>query len=173
MADYTYKMYAKRYSHINEACEYDPNRTATAKPAAPKTPASTPTKTAASTPTKPAASPSKPAATSTSATKNFLQGNPTELFNTEEGMSFDQEKADFERKNKVLDTNGYVKIKSEDMPYINSIANRMVDWVSSLIIFIHILFWTGCIELAMIFMHKEDALSKNVFDKVILVRRII
>ena len=59
------------------------------------------------------------------------------------------------------------------MPYINSIANRMVDWVSSLIIFIHIMFWTGLIELAMIFMHKEGGLGKNMFDKIILLRRTI
>ena len=79
MGDYTYNMYYKRYSHINEACEYDPNRTASAITTNATTPAATNTTV---TPT---------------AAKNFLQAQPTELFDTTAGVSFDQEKQAFDK----------------------------------------------------------------------------
>lgn len=171
MQDYVYDMYEKRYSHINEGCEYNPHKTPAAVSPAKPAAATTPAKPAAVSPTKPAAT--TPSSTKTPSKKEILV-QPTELFSTDDELSFGQEKQIFvdnvaEYKHK----NGTVEIKSEDMPFINDIANKMVTWVSSLVIFIHILFWTGLFELAMVFMQKEGALPKKVYDWIILVRRIV
>lgn len=59
------------------------------------------------------------------------------------------------------------------MPHVNDIANRMVFWVSSLSTFIQIMFFSGLIELAMVFMHRNKALPKGAYDKIIIIRRAI